>query len=74
MTLFRARCLSSCASGKSPTATLILVGYHAGHPDLIHEVLVTKKNSFVKQPRQMRVMRQLFGHGLLTSDGKLWLK
>jgi cytochrome P450 len=48
--------------------------YHVNHPDLIHDVLVTKKNCFVKQPRQMRVLRQLFGDGLLTSSGELWLK
>jgi cytochrome P450 len=39
------------------------------HPDLIHEVLVTKAASFRKLPHVMRVLGQLDGNGLALSDG-----
>ena len=38
------------------------------HPDLIHEVLVTKNSSFVKG-RVLDQARDVFGQGLLTSEG-----
>jgi cytochrome P450 len=38
------------------------------HPDLIHEVLVTKDASFVKG-RALDQARDVFGQGLLTSEG-----
>jgi cytochrome P450 len=48
--------------------------YLVNHPDLVHEVLVSKKHSFCKAPRQLRIQRQVFGDGLLMSQGELWLK
>ena len=48
--------------------------YLINNPQLIHDVLVSKKKSFIKQPRQMRVMRQCFGESLLVSEGDLWLR
>lgn len=48
--------------------------YLINSPELIHEVLVGKKSSFIKQPRQMRVMRQCFGESLLVSEGEHWLR
>jgi cytochrome P450 len=38
------------------------------HPDLVHEVLVTKDASFVKG-RALDQARDIFGKGLLTSEG-----
>jgi cytochrome P450 len=48
--------------------------FQVNHPDLIREVLVTKSASFPKQPRQMNIIRQISGDGLLTSEGDLWLR
>lgn len=42
--------------------------YSTCHPDLIHEVLVTRARSFHKRTRDL----ELLGNGLLTSDGELW--
>jgi cytochrome P450 len=46
--------------------------YQINHPDLIREVLVTKAQSFIKQTRQMDVIRPITGTGLLTEEGELW--
>lgn len=46
--------------------------YMPKHPDLIHEVLVTKAKSFYKWDRQKRVFGQFNGEGLVNSDGDLW--
>lgn len=40
------------------------------HPDLVHEVLVTKDASFIKG-RALDQTRDVFGQGLLTSEGEL---
>lgn len=41
------------------------------HPDLIEEVLVTKKRHFIKA-RGTRSLRSLLGNGLLVSEGSFW--
>ncbi|MBZ0287035.1 MAG: cytochrome P450 [Anaerolineae bacterium] len=50
-------------------------GYITSHPDLMHEVLVTKAASFQKD-RDMKNRKtglaRFLGNGLLTSDGEFW--
>jgi cytochrome P450 len=48
--------------------------YQVNHPDLIREVLITKARSFHKQDRQMNVIRQVAGDGLLTAEGERWMR
>lgn len=43
------------------------------HPDLIEEVLVTHSRRYIKG-RVLRANRHVFGEGLLTSEGDLWLR
>src|SRR5258707_2696039 len=43
------------------------------HPDFIEQVLVTDNRKFIKG-RILRKNRQLFGNGLLTSEGDFWLR
>jgi cytochrome P450 len=38
-------------------------------PDMIHDVLVTRRDKFVKDPHDMRTLGRWMGNGLLTSDG-----
>jgi cytochrome P450 len=47
--------------------------YFISHPDYIEQVLVTDNRKFVKG-RILRKNRQLFGNGLLTSEGDFWLR
>src|SRR6516162_9787152 len=42
-------------------------------PAAIADVLVTQASSFIK-PYVLRRLRVLFGDGLLTSDGEVWLR
>lgn len=42
------------------------------HPDLIREVLVTRRELFTKQTRGYRTLRLVLGDGLVTSEGDLW--
>lgn len=42
------------------------------HPDLIREILVGKASAFDKSDRIKRILGDILGHGLLTSDGELW--
>ncbi len=44
------------------------------HSEQIREVLVTKARHFEKMPRIRRVMGQLDGNGLVTSEGDFWLR
>ncbi len=44
------------------------------HPDQIREVLVSKARHFEKMPRIRKVMGQLDGNGLVTSEGQFWLR
>lgn len=48
--------------------------YWVYHPDLLREVLVTKAKLFRRQGRQVEVLQQWDGDGLVTSDGDLWLR
>ncbi|MEM9487678.1 MAG: cytochrome P450 [Myxococcota bacterium] len=45
--------------------------YQVNHPDLIAEVLLHKKQSFMKE-RMTREMSLFLGSGLVTSEGGLW--
>src|SRR5215467_15305236 len=47
--------------------------YFISHPDYIEQVLVTDNRKFIKG-RILRKNRQLFGNGLLTSEGDFWLR
>ncbi len=44
------------------------------HPDLVREVLVTKHKAFRKDPRLVRLLRQIDGEGLINSEGEFWLR
>jgi cytochrome P450 len=46
--------------------------YVANHPDVIHEVLVTKNASFAKSSITKRVLYPAVGEGLFTNDGDSW--
>jgi cytochrome P450 len=48
--------------------------YIINHPDLIREVLVTKRKSFRKWEAQKRVFRKIDGDGLINSEGDFWLR
>ncbi len=47
-------------------------GYFLNHPDLIAQVLISEADAFEKLPRQMNVIRQIFGKGILVTDGNRW--
>jgi cytochrome P450 len=47
--------------------------YFVNHPDYIEEVLVNQNRKFIKG-RILRANKRLFGNGLLTSEGDLWLR
>lgn len=40
-------------------------------PDLIEEILVRRRDSFIKA-RPLRALHRLFGNGLLTNEGESW--
>lgn len=44
------------------------------HPDLIHEVLVTKAKHFVKERKSLDTLRQVDGEGLVVAEGDFWLR
>lgn len=46
--------------------------YELSHPDLIHEVLVSKADKFQKEKADKEIFGRLLGQGLLMSDGALW--
>lgn len=46
--------------------------YLISHPDLIHEVLVTRARSFHKSPFYKSILGKFMGNGLLVSDGEFW--
>jgi cytochrome P450 len=47
--------------------------YLLNHPDDIETVLLTRSRGFLKG-RGLQANRELFGNGLLTSEGDLWLR
>lgn len=48
--------------------------YWLFHPDLAREVLVTQAKRFRRTGRQVEVLREWDGDGLVTSDGDFWLR
>ncbi len=46
--------------------------YVVNHPDLIRDVLITRRKSFRKYRRMTRLLRRVDGDGLVTSEGELW--
>lgn len=48
--------------------------YLVNSPELIHEYLVRRRDDYVRAPWEMRVLRQLVGNGILTSEGELWMR
>lgn len=46
--------------------------YVVSHPELVHEILVTKAASFYKSLFMRQVMREAVGDGLFTNDGDSW--
>lgn len=49
--------------------------YLLNHPDLIESVLVTNNRNFIKDKGlRIRPIRQIFGNGLLTSEGDFWIR
>lgn len=47
--------------------------YLLNHPDMVEDVLVTNNRNFIK-PKLLRDTAEVFGNGLLTSDGDYWLR
>lgn len=48
--------------------------YWLFHPNLAREVLVTQARRFRRTGRQVEVLREWDGDGLVTSDGDFWLR
>lgn len=48
--------------------------YWLFHPDLAREVLVTQARRFRRAGRQVQVLREWDGDGLVTSDGDFWVR
>lgn len=48
--------------------------YWLFHPDLAREVLVTQAKRFRRTGRQVEVLREWDGDGLVTSDGDFWAR
>src|SRR3954471_14284500 len=46
--------------------------YILNHPDLIHEVLVSKASHFYKSTILKQALGPVIGEGLFTSDGDFW--
>lgn len=43
-------------------------------PELIEQVMVTRRHQFRKEDRQMRLLRGITGNGLLATQGDFWLR
>lgn len=66
--------LARCARGYGDVVPLRFGprrGVLLSRPHCVESVLVTQSRSFVKSPGY-RLMGELLGNGLLTSDGQLW--
>ena len=48
--------------------------YQLNHPDLVREVLVAKSRVYLKEPRQMGVLSQFTGQGVITTEGPAWIR
>jgi len=48
--------------------------YLVSHPDYVREVLITKADSFVKQGREMNILRKhIGGDGVVSAEGPKWI-
>lgn len=48
--------------------------YLLSHPDYVREVLITKADSFVKQRREMNILRKhIGGDGVVSAEGPKWI-
>jgi cytochrome P450 len=47
--------------------------YLLNHPDMVEDVLVTSNRNYIK-PQLLRDTAEVFGRGLLVSDGDFWLR
>lgn len=47
-------------------------GYLLNHPDVISQVLIHQADAFEKLPRQLSVIRQIFGDGILVTERQRW--
>lgn len=48
--------------------------YQLNHPDLVREVLVVKSRIYQKEPRQMGVLSQFTGKGVINTEGPAWVR
>lgn len=48
--------------------------YLVNSPELIEQVLVSRRGHFRKEDRQMRLLRSVTGNGLLVTEGDFWLR
>jgi cytochrome P450 len=53
--------------------TLYFFVVFVNHPDLVEKVLVSESRNYMKG-RGLQANRELFGNGLLTSEGDSWLR
>src|SRR5262249_32687707 len=44
------------------------------HPDHIKELLIPQAKNFIRMPRQLNVLRQWNGDGILITEGETWLR
>jgi cytochrome P450 len=66
--------LTRCEREYGPVVALrlyVVTFYLVNDPDLIQKILVTDNAKFVK-PTGLRMVKPMFGEGLLTSDGEFW--
>ncbi len=68
--------LDHCAAEYGDIVHVKVARYHVyilNDPDLVEEVLVSRNRNFIK-PRLLRDTREVFGNGLLVSEGDTWLR
>lgn len=54
-----------------PFSSLLFSGIQLNHPDDIEQVMVTRRDYFVKD-QSLSILRLILGKGLLTSEGDFW--
>jgi cytochrome P450 len=68
--------MEECAAAFGDITHFQVANIHAyllNHPEMVEEVLVTNNRNFIK-PRLLRDTAEVFGRGLLVSDGEFWLR
>src|SRR5687768_8937782 len=68
--------MQDCVAAYGDVTHFQIANIHAyllNHPDMVEEVLVTNNRNFIK-PKLLRDTAEVFGRGLLTSDGDFWLR